>query len=101
MPEYPSYYSTFNYVGTATASVKTKTFGFIADLVEIESTGGGTFWANLQGAGAASSDDVQFPTGVSKRFEDVPIGAVSFYATGTSTAASQGFHLLALKKRDR
>lgn len=97
MAEYPNYYSTVASIGAGSTGVTTKTLGFIADLVELESTGAQAIYVNPKGAGVATTQDIQLATGTSKRFEGIPIGELSFYTTSTA-AGGMGVRITAMQK---
>ena len=98
MSEFPDYFSCVSYVGTSTGAVKTARFGFIADWVELESTGALDFWADPRGDGTATTDDYKIPSATARRLEGVPISEVSMTATGTSTGGAAAYRVTAMRK---
>lgn len=97
MSQFPQYYSTVASVGAGSTAVLSKTLGFIADLVELESTAAQAVYVNPQGGGTATTQDIQLATGASKRFEGIPIAELSFYTTST-VAGGMGVRITALQK---
>lgn len=97
MSEFPQYLSTVFAVGAGTTAVFTKTLGFLADFVELQSTAAQAIYVNLQGAGVATTQDYQLASGANKVWEGIGIGEMTFYTTST-VAGGMSARLTAMQK---
>ena len=102
MSQFPDFFSKAGYVGTgsdAPASAKRIGLGFIADWVELESTGALDFYARFQGTTSqASTSDLRIRACSAENIEDVPISEIVLTATGTSTTLAATYRLVGMRK---
>jgi len=99
MSQFPDFFATAGYVGTATGASKRIGLGFIADWVELESTGALDYYVRFQGTTSqASTDDLRIRACSAENIEDVPISDIVLIATGTSTAGATPYRIVAMRK---